>query len=317
MKYAPDGTLLWQKTWGGDRYSGGRAIALAGTVVYVTGFVQNSYGKEALLLLKYDTDGNYLDLKSLSATYQQMDGFAISLDDTGNIFITGRTTDTATGYDDLLIVKYSSSMVFQWQRQWGNDNDDVGYAVCHDAGGDIYVAGRAWGGGLGGYDVVLMKVSSSGSAVWKKIWGGDTHDETFGMAIDGVGNLYLIGGTYGFGTGMYEGLLLKFNSCGLCLWARTWGIGTADDRLRAITLGSDNILTIAGWDPQANGIWGDASAGVTQATSVDLVDAAGTDYVPTGADSTPVGTLGTPSGIQDTGGGGDDILVIQGIRGRG
>ncbi len=312
LKYAPDGSLLWQKTWGGDRYGNGVAIALDNTgLLYVTGSMQHSGGKDALLLLKYDTDGNYIDMRALSAS-ENLTGLALTTNSAGDIYIAGRTKAPAQ-VADVLVVKYSFDGILQWQKHWGGDSSDEAYGICVDASGDVYVSGRSFssGFGQGGYDIVLMKLNPSGSVIWQETWGGATHDEAFGMTIDNDANLYLTGGTYGLGSGRYKGLVLKFDSGGTALWAKTWNNADFIETLKAIALYPDGKLALAGWDPTVSGFWGDASGGITEAQTITLADTAYAEVTPAGADSTQAGTEGSPTGVQDTGGGGDDILLLQ------
>ena len=48
------------------------------------------------------------------------------------------------------------------------------------------------------------------------------------MAIDGSGNVYVVGGTSSFGAGSYDVFLLKLNSSGTLLWSKTWGGNSYD-----------------------------------------------------------------------------------------
>jgi uncharacterized delta-60 repeat protein len=314
LKYAPDGTLLWEKTWGDSNRCCGNAIALDGTgLLYVAGYELGLGGGASMLLLKYDTDGNFIDNKALSSANYYAD--AIAVNSTGDIYLAGRSKDTTSTQDDMLIVKYSAlGMLLEWQKQWGNDpGTDTGQGICTDSSGNVYVVGRAYSGdmGQGGYEVALMKLDSNGAILWQETWGGAGHDEAFALTIDSSSNLYIAGHTYSFGPGGVDGMVAKFNSDGARLWAKAWGNSSQGDYFRAIALYPDNKLAIAGWDPMAIGSWSDASAGVTEAQTVPLVDASGTEVAPVGADAIPAGIEGTPSGVQDTGGGGDDILVLQ------
>jgi hypothetical protein len=311
LKYAPDGTLLWQKRWGGDMYSSGRAIALDGVgAVYVTGFSAGTVsGYEAMLLLKYDTDGNYVDVRALEAN-NDMDGYALSIDGAGNIYIAGVFQDTASGYDNMLMVKYSSSLALQWEKHWGSLMTDDAWAIDTDADGNIYIAGETWGYGEGFTDVVLLKLAPDASSIWQRTWGGPDHDQAFAMTLDGAGNVYLAGTTVSFGAGLYDGLALKFSPSGLLLWERTWGVSGRDDYFRAIGLSPSGTLSFAGWDQSADGAWGGAG-GVATPVNVAILNATGLEIIPAGVDSTPAGTEASPTGVQDTGGGGNDILVVQ------
>ncbi len=316
LKYAPDGTLLWQKTWGTTNRACANAIALDEPgLLYVAGYELGLGGGSSLLLLKYDTGGNFIDGKALSSANYNADAITVSA--TGDVYLAGRSKDTTSTQDDLLIVKYSAlGMALEWEYQWGNDpGTDTGQGICTDITGNVYVAGRAYSGdptmGQGGFEVALMKLDSNGAMLWQETWGGVGHDEAYAMTIDGGGNLYVAGHTYSFGPGGVDGMIAKFNSSGASLWAKAWGSASQGDYFRSIALYPDNKLAIAGWDPLAVGSWFDASSGVVEAQSVPLEFATGMEVSPIGADAIPAGVEGTPTGVQDIGGGGDDILVLQ------
>ena len=311
LKYSPSGTLLWQKIWGGDRYCGGAAIAQFGPdTLYVAGHLQNTTGKEAVLLLKYDTDGNYIDRRALSVVGRDMSGYAISLNATGEIFIAGRSRNNPQELDDILAVKYASDMTLLWQKQCGGTTTDTAYGIRADGSGNAYVTGMTVSVGEGGYDTFLLKLDSNGTLLWQETWGGTTHDEPYGMTGDASGNVYVVGHTYSYGA-MIDGFVVKFAPNGTRTWAKVWGGASQEDRFRAIALYPDGKLAIAGWNPAAAGIWRDASDAVTQAQAMPFFDATGADAALVGADSVPAGIEGTPTGIQDTGGGGLDILLLQ------
>jgi uncharacterized delta-60 repeat protein len=312
LKYTPAGVLLWQKVWGSVWYASGRAITLnsAGSV-YVTGYSAGmGTGYESLILLKYEGDGTYVGEVGLSTT-NDINGFSLAVDNSDNVFIAGMTQDTPTGYEDMFVVKYSPDGTMLWQKSWGGDLTDTAYGVSTDASGNAYVAGQTWDYGQGSTDVVLLKFDTDGALLWQETWGGPDHDEAYAITADGSGNLYVTGDTISFGAGMFDGFLLKFSPDGASLWARTWGAPLRDDSFQAVAMSPDGTVNLAGWDQMPDGVWGDASAGVTAFQAVPIVDGTGVVSTPAGVDSTPVGIESVPAGVQDTGGGGNDILIVR------
>jgi hypothetical protein len=117
---------------------------------------------------------------------------------------------------------------FNWTRSWGGSGDDIGNGVATDSAGNVYVAGSTTSFGAGGQDVLLVKYGSAGNVLWAKTWGGPGDDFANAVLADQSGNVYVVGATDSFGAGWYDALILKFDSSGNLVWARTWGGSSFD-----------------------------------------------------------------------------------------
>ena len=111
-----------------------------------------------------------------------------------------------------------------WAHTWGGASADSVSGIAVDpASGAIYATGSTSSFGAGGVDVLLLKYDSSGSLVWSRTWGGPGNESGNSVAVDGLGNVYVVGSTDSFGAGWYDALILKFDRSGNLLWSRTWG----------------------------------------------------------------------------------------------
>jgi RHS repeat-associated protein len=115
-----------------------------------------------------------------------------------------------------------------WLNTWGGSGADVGSAIATDSAGNSYVAGYTSSFGAGGQDVLLVKYDPSGNLLWARTWGGSSDESANGVLVGGDGSVYVVGGTQSFGAGWYDVLILKFDSSGNLIWARTWGGGSYD-----------------------------------------------------------------------------------------
>jgi tetratricopeptide (TPR) repeat protein len=78
--------------------------------------------------------------------------------------------------------------------------------------------------------------------LWTKTWGSSDYESGYGLALDGSGNAFITGYTYGYGAGGSDAFVLKYNSDGNLLWNNTWG-GSDSDSGRGIALdGSGNVF---------------------------------------------------------------------------
>ena len=198
-----DGSLLWQKIWGGTggpygNNDYGYAVAVDGSGnVYVTGAI-TGYGGDVALLKFNSTDGTVLWQKEWSPTNTEGSdyGWDVAVDGSGNnIYVTGSMW-MADGYYELVLLKFDSSGGLVWQETWGGAYDDHGRGVGVDPSGNVYVTGWTNSFGAGGYDVVLLKFESTGNLIWQKTWGSTGDDVGYGVALD-FGGAYFTGYTSG------------------------------------------------------------------------------------------------------------------------
>jgi hypothetical protein len=242
LKYDSDGNLLWTTTWGGSNDDNGEGIALDGLGnIYITGNTF-SYGAGSWdsFLLKYNSDGNLLWYKTWGGPRNDA-GHGIAIDNSGNIFVTGRTRSYG-GFDfDVFLLKYDSNGNLLWNKIWGGSNRDVGYGIALDGSGNILVTSHSASYGAGGWDVLLLKFDSNGNELWYRTWGGSNHDSAYGIAVDNSGNAYISGMTSSFG-GFEQGHLLKYDSDGNLLWDEIWGGSSRDRGYGIVSEDSGNVF---------------------------------------------------------------------------
>ena len=148
----------------------------------------------------------------------------------------------------------------EWSKRLGGTGADQGRAVASDASGNVYVGGVFsgtvdLGGGsvtsVGSYDMFVAKYSPSGAHLWSKRFGGSSTEMLEGIAVDGSGNVAVIGrfmGSIDFGTGALPSagaadvFVAKYSSTGGLLWAKRYG-GASDDMGNGVAFdGNGNLL---------------------------------------------------------------------------
>jgi hypothetical protein len=150
-----------------------------------------------------------------------------------------------------VLVKYNSFGNAQWASiTTSNNNDNAEFSsIAIDSTGNVYAVGVQYGTGTFNYgngvtargtssiNPVLVKYNSSGNAQWARTFtaGFDlTYSSFRGVAIDNTGNVYVVGVqegtvTFNYGNGVTargtsaseNPILVKYNSSGMALWART------------------------------------------------------------------------------------------------
>ena len=311
LKYSADGSLLWQKTWSGSEWEEGKGVAVDGSGnIYVTGDT-NSFGAGShdLILLKYSVDGSLLWQKTWGGSDGDW-GYGVAVDESGDIYVTGRTENFGAGNDDLVLLKYSADGSLLWQMTWGGSDCDWGWGVAVDGSGNIYVTGRTNSFGVGDYDLVLLKFSPDGSLLSQKTWGGSDGDYGNDVAVDGSGDIYVTGFTKSFGIGSLDVILLMYSASGSLLSQKTWG-GSDYDYGVAVVVDGGGIVYLTGEALDTYGSW-DTPSGTETSPSGLETSPSGEESSSSGTEINPSGTETTPEGVEDEGGGGAwDALVMK------
>ena len=160
-KYNSAGVLQWQRILGDtdqDEAYGG-AVDSSGNA-YICGY-KSSGSTNGMIVAKYDTSGNIRWQRELATTNKSTLGYAITVDDSGNVYAGGHT-EAAPSYTNhvFLIAKYNSSGVLQWQRAFGSGTFERLEAITTDSLGNICVTGLS---NSGNNSVLVVKLPADGS----------------------------------------------------------------------------------------------------------------------------------------------------------
>jgi hypothetical protein len=249
IAYDNNGNQLWEARYNGSRNLWDWGIAIATDPsgnVYVTGRI-NWVGTFAgdWVTIAYDSSGNQL-------WYQIYEGymgwsavpFDMVVDSTGNIYVTGYTTNRASptwGYMYVTIA-YDSSGTRRWLAEYDQEDGESGQAIALDSMGNVYVSGYS------ADDYVTIAYDSNGNQLWEASYpnGGYTpinpYQRDCTIAIDSSGIVYVSGGTYvGGSNGDY--VTIAYDTNGNQIWEATYnGPGNDYDRSVAIAIDpADNV----------------------------------------------------------------------------
>jgi uncharacterized delta-60 repeat protein len=173
---------------------------------------------------------------------------SIAVDGSGNVYVTGYSTGSGTD-KDYVTIKYNSSGVQQWEQRYNGpgNGEDWAYSVAVDGTGNVYVTGYSVGSGTD-KDYVTIKYNSSGVQQWEQRYNGpgNREDEAYSLAVDGSGNVYVTGNSFGSGTG-YDYATIKYNTEGAQQWiARYNGPGNEKDKAASILVDDLGNVYITG-----------------------------------------------------------------------
>ncbi len=310
VKYDSTGNVLWAKSKGGTSNDDGKAIVtdLNGNV-YITGNYSSTdfgglsnAGGSDVFIVKYAANGNEIWERGVGGSANE-DGFGITTDANGNIYITGEfssstsafgsTSLTSSGGPDIFIAQYDLSGNVLWAKSAGGAKGDVGFAISADAVNNIYVTGSFRSPSLTIGSTTLINASSSndipdifvakydagGSVLWVKSAGGTDFDRGYGIctAKGGAVNItgYFISPSLAFGSnsltnvGSEDVFVAQINDCNLLPPTITPGGSTTfcqGDSVTLTTSGASSYLWSNNATTQSINVY---SAGVYSVTVTD------------------------------------------------
>ena len=132
----------------------------------------NTYlGSNDFILVKYNSSGTK-QWTSQHGTSSFDIGKDVSVDSSGNIYVTGHTVggldgNLQNGNGDLYLMKFNSSGTKQWTSQLGTSSIDYVSGMSIDSSGNVFISGYTEGGldgntNSGNKDIFLVKYNSDG-----------------------------------------------------------------------------------------------------------------------------------------------------------
>ena len=252
-------------------FASGVAIDGAGNL-YVVGDIQQgalpgetSLGDADAYLRKYDGQGNELWTRQFG-TQSEDHATGITVDGAGNLYVVGLTRGAFPGHTSLVGIdydaylrKYDGDGNELWTRQFGTprqpgaQGEDHASDVAVDGAGNVYVVGFTFGSlpgqaNLGEDDVYLRKYDGDGNELWARQSGSQVLDMANGVAIDGAGNVYVVGQLGGLpgrpGLGESDAYLRKHDGDGNEFWTRQFGSQSGPSANGVVVDGEGNVYVV-------------------------------------------------------------------------
>jgi len=236
------------------------AIAVDGSGnVYVTGASTGSGTGTDYATIKYNSSG----VQQWAARYNGPGNLSdlpnsIAIDGSGNVYVTGLSDGSATNYD-FATIKYNSSGNQQWAARYNDPGNlsDIANSIAIDGSGNVYVTGFSEGNGIIS-DYSTIKYNSAGVQQWAARYNGPGNlwDYANSIAVDGSGNVYVTGSSYGNGT-LEDYATIKYNSAGVTVWVKRYnGPGNYYDGANSIAVDGSGNIYVTGFS-QGNGTGSD------------------------------------------------------------
>ena len=172
---------------------------------------------------------------------------ACAVDTGGNVYITGRSIGSGTAFD-YATIKYSPNGDTIWVRRYNGtgNNLDEPFAIKVDTAGNVYIAGRSYGGATF-FDYATIKYGPAGDTLWVRRYNGTGNalDRANALAVDKNGNVYVTGESWRGTSSDYA--TIKYNPNGEIIWIRYYdGPAAGEDRAYALAVDDSGHVYVSG-----------------------------------------------------------------------
>ncbi len=255
LKTDKNGTLLWEKTFGGGGSESIENMKITSDGDYVlfgdtdsnNGDVSGNHGGSDYWVMKSDSQGNLIWQRCLGSSVNDI-ALQMKLDDEDNIYVIGEShgddgdiTDPCNLLD-FWIAKLSSDGELLWDRTLGGSNFETGICILPTSDGG-YIAGGYTSSNDGDVsctnptmmhsDAWIIKLDSNNNIEWDHCYGGSFDETTLDIIATEDGGYIFVGGTnsndgdvsgfHGVPGGDYDIWVWKTDSWGNLEWQKCLG----------------------------------------------------------------------------------------------
>lgn len=222
LKVDPAGNLLWSRCYGGSKNEELFALELINGTIYASGFTNSTDGdippdqkNYDIWLLAVDAGGNKMMSKIYGGSQNDV-GYSMTKGADGTLSIAGYTTSTdgdvtgARGAQDYWIINVTLRGKLNWQKTFGGSDAEYAKTIvtdrdsCYLVGGVAYSRDGDCDAARGEGDFWLLKLSPSGTLLWKRHFGGSGNDHLRAMVLDTRKKEYYLAGDADSGDGDFS-----------------------------------------------------------------------------------------------------------------
>lgn len=270
VKISSDGSIQWQKSFGGSSEDNGRFVQgtsdggyiLIGFTMSNDGDVIGNHGGYDCWVVKLDSIGDIEWQRALGGSGMDAGVSIIQTSDGGYAMISVSDSNDEdvygnNGQTDFWVVKLSELGNIEWQKSLGGSSSETASSIQQTADGGYIVSGQSSSndgdvtGNHGDSDFWIVKLSSFGDIQWQNSYGGAAYDHGLSIQETADGGYITCGfvesnnGNVTFNHGSRDVWVLKLSNNGDLEWEKSFG-GTGDDWGHEIQITSDGGYVILG-----------------------------------------------------------------------
>ena len=265
-KLDADGTLLWQRQFGGPLWDRAFDVAAFDGGVYVSGYTFGDIGDDPApgggdaFAARFDDQGERAWLVQFGTDRTDWGQGAATAPD-GSLYVTGFTEGDLAGPNrgerDAFVARLTSDGEIDWTRQFGGPATDWTQGVGTDARGNVYLTGITDGQAgaetehTGDRDGLLASYTPQGELRFVTQIGTEGADSLFEVRVHADG-IVATGSTTGSfeaaaaaNEGERDGILVRFDNAGALIDVAVLGTAEQDD-LTGLAIAPDGRIVFGG-----------------------------------------------------------------------
>ena len=142
LKLDKDGSVEWQRTYGGSEDDEAFSIQQAADGGYIVAGYTSSFGagKKDVWILKLDKDGGVMWQKAYGGGGDDA-AYSVQTTSEGGSILAGSTDSFGKGKKDMWVLKLDEGGNVVWQKTYGNTGDDEAYSIQPTSDGGYILTG--------------------------------------------------------------------------------------------------------------------------------------------------------------------------------
>lgn len=164
LKLNSNGSIAWQKTYGGAEGEWTRTIIETKDGCYLVSGLTTSFGVSNgdIWIVKLNNDGTIRWQKVYGGKNDE-GANSMQITNDGGCIVTGATTSFGAGSYDAWLLKLNSAGMIEWQKTFGGTGGDWGISVQQTKDNGYILAGETGSFGLGNSDMWVLKLKKDGT----------------------------------------------------------------------------------------------------------------------------------------------------------
>jgi len=243
LKLKTNGKIEWQHTYGGSNQDWAFSIQQTLDEGYIVAGSTYSYGEgeRDFWILKLDSTG-IIEWQNTYGKEGSERALCVQQTIDGGYIVAGDTNSFGSKSVDFLVLKLDSAGDIEWQRRYGESENEYAYSIQQTDDGGYVVAGFTYSISSGAQKVWVLKLNFLGDIEWQHKYGSGRADS---IQKTNDGGYIVAGYSYLYSAGWIDFLVLKLDSKGDIEWQHVYG-GNDKDWARSIQQTIDGGYIVAG-----------------------------------------------------------------------